>query len=78
MVIRRDENEVSNFMSGMDMRQITFSETDALDEELKAFVNAVLKREAPKVTGRAGRRALKTALIIMEQIHQRMDQFLDL
>lgn len=78
MVIRRDENEASNFMSGMDMRQITFSETDALDEELKAFVGAVLKREVPIVTGRAGRRALKTALIIMEQIHQRMSQFLDL
>jgi predicted dehydrogenase len=77
MIIRRDEKGTSNLIPGMDIRQITFSDTDALDDELKAFVDAVLKREAPKVTGQVGRRALKTALIIMEQIQQRMNQYLD-
>jgi predicted dehydrogenase len=77
MIIRRDKNGANNLIPGMDIRQIAFSETDALEDELKAFVDAVLKRGAPKVTGQVGRQALKTALIIMEQIHQRMNQYLD-
>jgi predicted dehydrogenase len=45
-----------------------FTESDALDDELKAFVRSVATRTEPAVPGRSGRKALEIALNIMEQI----------
>jgi predicted dehydrogenase len=54
----------------MDIQQLCFTKGDALEDELKSFVQAVFKREAPAVTGQMGRDALKIALSIMEQINK--------
>jgi len=43
---------------------------DALDDEIRSFVAAVIGRRRPEVTGAMGRDALKIALGIMEQIRQ--------
>jgi predicted dehydrogenase len=55
---------------GMAIQQLCFSKSDALDEELKAFIQSVVTRKAPEVTGQMGRDALDIALNIMEQIHK--------
>jgi predicted dehydrogenase len=54
---------------GMDVRQLCFTKGDALDDEIKAFVDSVTRRIAPEVTGRVGRNALEIALSIMDQIN---------
>jgi len=51
-------------------------QSDALENELKSFVKAVLRREAPEVTGQMGRDALKIALNIMKQIRDTNSRFL--
>ena len=60
----------------MDIKQLSFSESDALEDELRSFVNAVKKRVTPEVTGQMGRDALKIALNIMHQISDTRDRVL--
>jgi len=52
----------------MEIKEICFTKGDALEDELKSFINSVRKREKSEVTGQMGRDALKIALNIMEQI----------
>jgi hypothetical protein len=61
----------------MEIKQLCFTKGDALEDELKAFVKAVMTRKPPEVTGHVGRAALKMALSIMEQIHHSSSRFLD-
>ena len=58
-----------DLIPGMNVKQLCFTKGDALDDEIKAFVNSVTRRMAPEVTGRVGRRALEIALSIMDQIN---------
>ena len=75
VVIGQSENARDPLIPGMDIKQLSFSKTDALEEELAAFIAAVSSRQAPQVSGRAGRRALTIALDIMQQIEQRLNRF---
>jgi hypothetical protein len=61
---------------GMNVKQLCFTKGDALNDELKSFVTSVIQRTPPEVTGQVGRKALKTALSIMEQIHHTNIRFL--
>ncbi len=67
-VIRRGRDPAAGLIPGMDIRQISFSEADALENELTSFIEAVRERKPPVVSGLAGRKALEVALCIMEQI----------
>jgi DUF1009 family protein/predicted dehydrogenase len=58
----------SDLIPGMDIKQMCFSKGDALEDELRSFVRAVMKRETSEVTGQMGRDALNIALNIMDQI----------
>jgi predicted dehydrogenase len=68
-VINKSGDGGSDLIPGMDVQQLQFSHGDALDDEIKAFVSAVSRRETPEVTGRVGRNALAIALDIMDQIN---------
>jgi predicted dehydrogenase len=68
-IIRRDENHAGGVIPGMDIRQHSFSEADALEDELTSFIEAVCTRKTPMVSGYAGRIALEVALSIMDQIN---------
>jgi len=59
----------TGLIPGMGIKQLSFANTDALEDELVSFVKAVKRREVPEVTGQMGRNALKIALSIMEQIN---------
>jgi predicted dehydrogenase len=68
--VHPDENQTNAIIPGMGIENFSFEKSDALDDELKAFVHAVKHRQPPLVTGQMGRDALKTALIIMSQINE--------
>ena len=68
-IIKRDENQDGGVIPGMDIRQLSFSEADALEDELASFIEAVCDRKIPVVSGHAGRKALEVALSIMDQIN---------
>jgi len=67
-VVKQNSESDTGLIPGMEVKQLCFTKGDALEDELKSFVKAVLKREAPEVTGEMGRDALKIALSIMDQI----------
>ncbi len=69
MVIDQSGNPGEGLIPGMQIQRLDFSQGDALEDELTAFVQAVRQRETPAVTGAMGREALKVALNIMEQIN---------
>jgi len=52
-----------------------FPGSDALADEISSFVNAVINRTKPVVSGPDGRRALKYALAIIDQIERRCGNF---
>jgi len=68
-VIQQNSLKESSLIPGMEIKQLRFTRSDALEDELKAFVQSVITRETPEVTGKMGRDALKIALSIMEQIN---------
>jgi len=68
-IIRRDESAAGDLIPGMDIRQRSFSESDALEDELASYVQAVVTRQTPVVTGEAGRQALEVALSITDRIN---------
>ncbi len=70
-----DEADAQSLIPGMAVNRLCFTKGDALDDEIKAFVNSVLKRQVPEVTGQIGRDALKIALNIMDQINRSNQQF---
>ncbi|MFC1857989.1 Gfo/Idh/MocA family oxidoreductase [Thermodesulfobacteriota bacterium] len=76
-VIERNGTEQVGLIPGMGIKQLCFPKGDALDDELRSFVRAVISRKTPEVTARMGRDALKIALSIMEQINNSSIRFLE-
>jgi predicted dehydrogenase len=74
--IQQDSNVDCGLIPGMDVKQVSFETGDALENELKSFVNAVIHRETPEVTAQMGRDALEIALNIMGQIKEGVRKFL--
>ena len=68
-LIRRDDSVPGDLIPGMDIQQLSFSEADVLEDELASFIQAVSTRQAPVVSGVAGRKALEVALSITDQIN---------
>lgn len=60
---------------GMHMEERTFAEGDALAAEIRSFIDAVIHRRVPEVTGPMGRDALKVALSITAQIKETSRRF---
>ena len=67
-VIKQNEKKSNSLIPGTEIKQLCFTKSDALEDELKSFVKSVQNRNVPEVTGLMGRDALKTALSIMNQI----------
>ena len=76
VVIRRNPNHCDGVVPGTDIRQLSFSDADVLEDELAAFIQAVQTREPPVVSGRAGRKALVVALKIMDGIEAAIARYL--
>lgn len=74
-VVRKDEGKEDSPIPDMDIQSRSFPKSDALDDELKAFVQAVKNREKPEVTGHVGRDALGVAIDIIEIIENTHKRF---
>ncbi|MBW2492775.1 MAG: Gfo/Idh/MocA family oxidoreductase [Deltaproteobacteria bacterium] len=74
--IQQTGSDDSGLIPGMEIKQVGFETGDALENELKSFVNAVIHREVPEVTAQMGRDALEIALDIMGQIKKGVQRFL--
>jgi predicted dehydrogenase len=59
---------------GMTLNTIGFGASDPLDDEIRAFVQAVRERTPPLVSGHTGRQALAIALTVMEKINHAIDR----
>jgi len=68
-IIRRDESITGDLIPGMDISQLSFSESDALEDEIASYIQSVSTRQNPVVSGNAGRKALEVALSITDQIN---------
>ncbi len=69
-LVHPDMSQSNGIIPGMSIEELAFDKGDALDDELKSFVQSVNHRHQPLVTGQMGRDALKTALSIMAQIQE--------
>jgi predicted dehydrogenase len=76
-IIRRGESCAGDLIPGMEIRPLSFSEADALEDELVSFIQAVSTRQTPVVSGNAGRQALEVALGITDQINIAIKPYLD-
>jgi predicted dehydrogenase len=74
-IIKQSGQTQNTIIPGMDINQLSFTKSDALEDELKSFVRSVKRRKAPEVTGKVGREALKIALSIMDQINRTSNRF---
>ena len=74
-LVRQAADGNNDLIPGTDIRQLSFDSGDALDDEIRAFVNSVRHRTIPEVTGKMGRDALGLALNIMSQISKTSGQF---
>ena len=63
-------------MPGTDFQQLSFTEADALEDELASYIQAVRTRSAPVVSGHAGRQALVVALDIVDQVEAAIKRYL--
>ncbi len=77
-VVRQNGHSNQGIIPGLDIQNLCFTHGDALDDELRAFVKSVQRKEPCEVTGQMGRDALKVALTIMDQINDTNRKFLDL
>jgi predicted dehydrogenase len=75
-IVRQTGPKNEGIIPGMTVDQRSFSQGDALDDEIHSFVTAVIQRKAPEVTGQMGRDALNIALSIMEQIQQTSERLM--
>jgi predicted dehydrogenase len=60
---------------GMRIEESSFTDGDALEDEIRSFIRSVRTRQAPEVTGRMGRDALDIALAITRQIQESSRRF---
>jgi len=74
-VVHKKADYDKGLIPGMEIENRSFPKGDALDEELKSFIDAVRSRTRPSVTGQMGRDALKAALDVMSQIQQNRAKF---
>jgi len=75
-VIRLDSNARNhNHASLITSNKMTFPDRDPLADEIASFVNAVRNGTEPVVSGHDGRRALKLALGIIDQIERGCKNF---
>ncbi len=76
-VIQQNSKKNDGLIPGMEIKQLCFTKGDALEDEIKSFVQSVVNRKVPPVTGQMGRDALKIALNIMEQIKNSVSRLSD-
>lgn len=76
--IRHREKRDADGRPREEIQQYSFADKDALETELKAFVLNIRQRTRPRVDARDGRRALRVALMVMENMRAYVNDHRDL
>ena len=76
-LIKRTGRE-GGIIPGMEIRTENFSAVDNLKDELLDFVDCIITRKAPKVSGEEARRALAVATDIVTQINHNIERLTEL
>ncbi len=76
ILLRRNDKQSDSRVPGTDFQQLSFSETDVLKDELASYIDAIRTRNAPVVSGHAGRKALAVAIDIMDQVDLAIKRYL--
>ena len=74
-VIQKDSHKSDSLIPGFISKQIPIENSDALEDEIRAFVHSVSTRTRPEVSGQVGRKALKVAFSVMDQINTAIDRW---
>lgn len=74
-VIRKGDGVGADGMPQVSIEENTYEQGDALNDEIKAFLNAAATGAVPAVSGEDGLLALSTAITITEQVGSSMAQF---
>ncbi|ABW68641.1 Gfo/Idh/MocA family protein [Desulfosudis oleivorans] len=74
IVDKSGDGDASSFIPGLTVKNLSFMKWDALEQEVRAFVKSVRRRETPEVSGRVGREALRVALNVADQIQRTGDR----
>jgi len=67
-IYRKGEGEMFPGVPNIVMEEKSFPQTDALRDEIAAFLHSVTTGTPPRVTGEEGKRALETALLINQKL----------
>ena len=67
-IVRKDDKGTSLPVPGMSMDRLTFDKADSLKAEIESFIASVQTRRRPLASGVDGRKALKVAIDIVNQI----------
>ncbi|MDY6832900.1 MAG: Gfo/Idh/MocA family oxidoreductase [Thermodesulfobacteriota bacterium] len=74
IVDKSEDGDPSSFIPGLSVKNLSFMKWDALEQEIRAFVKSVRRRETPEVSARVGREALRVALDVADQIQRTGDR----
>lgn len=74
-VLIKHTGKEGGIIPGMEIRTEKFSAVDNLKDELCAFVDCIITRKAPLVSGEEARRALEVASDIITQINKNIERF---
>lgn len=75
-MVHPDSRNAESPIPGMAINKRCFTKADALDAEIRSFIQSVRRRQTPEVTAQMGRDALQIALVIMDQIHRNSDKLM--
>ncbi|MFQ5985181.1 MAG: Gfo/Idh/MocA family oxidoreductase [Alphaproteobacteria bacterium] len=72
-VARKGKGFARPRIPAIQVEERSFEEVDELEKEVEAFLEAVVSRRPPLVTGEDGRRALETAMLINQSLRWRAE-----
>lgn len=73
VVARKGEGELFPGVPNFHIDEQVYEETDSLEREIEAFLNAVATKSPPPVSGEDGRRVLETAIMITGSLQKHLE-----
>jgi predicted dehydrogenase len=74
-ILRKGEKEMFPGIPAIDQENFTMQDSDALLDEIKAFISAIINKTAPVVSGEDGMQALKTATQITQIVANNLEKY---
>jgi predicted dehydrogenase len=76
-ILRKSEKEMFPGIPAIDQENFSMQDSDALLDEIKAFISAIIDKSAPIVSGEDGMLALQTATKITQIVRNNLEKYRD-